>query len=104
MRPITAILPYFPGAFFQDVVSLLLQAPQVARLLVVGADSAVTAPNTCHTAVSGSITEEQTLSAILENVETSHVLMVFADRGFSIEPSGLEDLLGTVESETPPGQ
>jgi len=49
--------------------------------------------------ISGSVTDEPTLSTILETVETSHMLVVFADRGFSIEPPGMEDLLGTVESE-----
>jgi hypothetical protein len=99
MRPITAILPYTPGAFFQNTIDVLSRAPQVAGLIIVGADCAATGCDTRHMTISGSVAEERTLSTILEAVETSHMLVVLADRGFSIEPSGLEDLLGTVELE-----
>jgi hypothetical protein len=93
MRPITLLVPYTPTPFFESLVKGMSQRPEVDRLIIVGADGVGTGRNGRHTVVSGDIGEERTLSAVLETVETSHVLVVLTDRELSVERSGLDKLL-----------
>jgi hypothetical protein len=96
MGSITVVLPYTPAPFFEALVDSLSRFPEVARLLIVGADGCVTGRDAT---VSGSIVEERTLRAIFEAVETSHILMVLTRSEFAVEPSGLAKLLAAAEAE-----
>ncbi len=99
MKPITAVLPYSSLPSFQATLGSLLQLPQVAKLVVVGGDHGAGGRRGPTTRISGRVTEERTLSRIVEETETEYMLMVLRDAGFSIDSAGIERLLAGIESE-----
>jgi hypothetical protein len=99
MESITAVLSYTPAPFFEDLVDRLSRLPLVSRVIVVAADERPVRRNHQWTVLSGGITQEATLSAVVDTVETSHMLFVLTGSDFTVIPSGLERLMATAEAE-----
>jgi hypothetical protein len=99
MRPITAVLPYSPLACFEPLAGSVLQLPQVQKVVIVGKEAAGRDRRASIGGVPGRITEERTLSRIIDGIETEYMLLILPNGGFSVDPSGIERLLARAESE-----
>lgn len=94
MKTISVVLPYTPAPFFKDLARRLSGLPLVSRVFVLSQnDAAADSYKESYTVLPGTMTDERTLSAIVEMAETSHVLFVLTGADLAFGPSEVTRLM-----------
>ncbi len=98
MMPITVVTVYIPAPSFEKTLFSLTESELVERVLIVTQEPVDLRSPKCRTLVGDSLHSRKALSSILGEVRTKYLLLLPGSKQISIEPGGLERMLGKAES------
>src|SRR4030043_520703 len=98
MKPITVVIPYNPGLFFEKALLSLTKSDLVERIVIVSQESKHLNPPRCHALVSEPLSSQKTLSLILSKIRTKYLLLLPGTQPISIEPKTFERILSVAKS------
>jgi hypothetical protein len=98
MKPLTAVIPYSPGPFFERTLLSLTQSSVVERIVIISQEPVRLKMDRCRLLVAGPLSSPETLSLVLGEIRTQALLLFPGSRQCSMEPKGLERILGVAES------
>jgi len=98
MKPLTVVTHYSPGPLFEKTLLSLTKSDLVERIVIVSQEPIHFKLDKCHVLGSGSLPSQETLSLILDRIQTKHLLLLPWFRQISIEPEALERYLEVAES------
>ena len=98
MKPLTVVIPYNPGPFFEKTLLPLTKSDLVERVVIVSQEPVHLKIPRCRVLVTGPLPSHETLSLILAGIQTKHLLLLPGAQQISIEPKALERILGKIES------
>ena len=98
MKPLTIVVPYRPGAFFEKSLHLLRESALVERVVIIGKAPVRLKGEGCQVLVGEPLSSSQTLGRILSGIQTKYLLLFSDDPPFSTETHSLERLIQKAES------
>jgi hypothetical protein len=98
MKPLTVVSPYSPGILFEKTLLSLTKSVLVERIVIVSQAPIHFKMDRCHVLASGPLPSQETLSLILDAIQTKHLLFLLRSHEMSIEPKALERYLALAES------
>jgi hypothetical protein len=98
MKPLTVVTPHSPGPFFEKTLLSLTKSALVERVVIVSQEPVHFKMDRCRVLVAGPLPSHETLSLILDGIRTKYLLLLPGAQQISIEPKGLERILGKAES------
>jgi hypothetical protein len=98
MKPLTVVVPYFSGPFFEKTLMLLAESDPVEQVVVISQDPVQFKTEKCRVLVAGALTSHDTLSRILAEPQTKYLLLLPGPQQILIEPETLERVLKVAES------
>ncbi|HSB07339.1 MAG TPA: glycosyltransferase family 2 protein [Thermodesulfobacteriota bacterium] len=98
MKPLTVVAPYSSGPFFEKTVTSLTKSTLVEWVLIVSQEPVHSKMDRCHILVAGPLPSYETLSLILDEIQTDYLLLLMGARHLSIGSEALERILETAES------
>jgi len=98
MKPLTIVIPYNPGPFFEKTLLPLTKSDLVEHVVIVSQESVHLKIPRCRVLVAGPLPSQETLSLILAGIQTKYLLLLTGAQQISIEPKALERILGKIES------
>jgi hypothetical protein len=98
MRPLTAVLPYRPGSFFEKSLLSLAKSSLVESIVVVSPKPVSLKGDGLHVLLAGPFPSGETPSLILAETRTQYFLLFPGSERISLEPWALERIVGTAES------
>ncbi len=98
MKPLTVVVPYRPGAFFEKSLRLLRESTLVERVVVIGKAPVRLKREGCQVFVGEPLSSSQTLIKIVSGIQTKYILLLSDDPPFSADTHSLERLIRKAES------
>jgi hypothetical protein len=98
MKPLTVVIPYNPGPFFEKTLLPLTKSDLVERVVIVSQEPVHLKIPRCRVLVASPLPSQETLSLILAGIQTKYLLLLTGSQQISIEPKALEKILGKIES------
>ena len=98
MKPLTVVIPYNPGPFFEKTLLPLTKSDLVERVVIVSQEPVHLKIPGCCILVAGPFLSHETLSLILARIRTKYLLLLPGAQQISIKPKALERILGKIES------
>ena len=98
MKPLTVVISYRPGPFFERTLLSLTQSSSVERIVIISPEPVRLKMDRCRVLVTGPLSSHETLSLVLGGIRTKYLLLFPGSRQSSMEPKGLERILGVAES------
>jgi len=98
MKPLTVVIPYNPGPFFEKTLLPLTKSDLVERVVIVSQEQVPLKIPGCRFLIAGPLLSHETLSLILARIRTKYLLLLPGAQQISIEPKALERILGKIES------
>ncbi len=98
MKPLTVVIPYNPGPFFEKTLLPLTKSDLVERVVIVSQEPVHLKIPRCRVLVAGPLPSQETLSLILARIRTKYLLLLPGAQQISVEPKALERILGKIES------
>jgi hypothetical protein len=98
MKPLTVVIPYSPGPFFEKTLLSLTKSALVERVVIVSQEPVHFKMDKCRVLVAGPLPSHETLGLILARIRTKYLLLLPRSQQISIEPKALERILGKAES------
>ncbi len=99
MKPLTIVIPYRPGAFFDKSLDFLMKSTLVEHIMISSQRRLPLKVPRCRVLVSHPVLSQKTLNLIQTEVQTKYLLLFPEGLGISVEPEALERLLGKAEPE-----
>jgi len=98
MKPLTVVSPYSSGILFEKTLLPLTKSDLVERIVIVSQEPIHFKMDRCHVLVSGPLPSQETLSLILDGIQTQYLLAFSWPQQISFEPKALERNLELAES------
>jgi len=98
MQPLTIVIPYRPGAFFEKSLRVLMKSGLVERAAIVSEESVRFKMEKYEVFVWEPLFSNKTLGRILSVIRTKYLLLIPEGQGISVEPEALERMIGKAES------
>ena len=98
MKPLTVVSSYSPGILFEKTLLPLTKSDLVERIVIVSQTPIHFQMDRCHVLASAPLPSQETLSRILDGIQTKHLLLLPRLHQMSIEPNALERNLEVAES------
>jgi len=98
MKPLTVVIPYNPGPFFEKTLLPLTKSDLVERAVIVSQEQVPLKIPGCRFLIAGPLLSHETLSLILARIRTKYLLLLPGTQQILIEPKALEKILGAAES------
>ena len=98
MRPLTAVLSYCPGSFFEKILLSLMRSPLVETIAVASPQPIPLKGDGFRVLPAGPLPSRETLSPILAEIRTKYFLVFPGSESISLEPQALERIVGEAES------
>lgn len=98
MKPLTVVIPYSPRPFFEKALLPLIKSAPVERVVIISQEPVHFKMDRSHVLVAGPIFSHETLSQMISEIQTKHLLLLSEAQQISIEPKALERLLEAAES------
>jgi len=98
MKPLTVVTPHAPGPFFKKTLLSLTKSALVEGVVVVSQEPVHFTMDSCRVLVAGPLASQETLSLILDEIQTKYLLLLSGSQQISIEPKALERILEGAES------
>jgi len=99
MKPLTIVIPYRPGAFFEKTLHFLMNSALIERAVIVSEKPVRFNVKRCQVSVGGGpLSSNHTLRRILSEIRTKYVLLLPEGQGISAESEALEKMLENAES------
>lgn len=98
MKPLTVVIPYRPGAFFEKSLHLLMKSTSVERAVIVSEEPVRFKMERCQVFVAEPLFSSNTLCRILSRIRTKYLLLFLEGQRISVEPEALERMVRKAES------
>lgn len=98
MKPLTVVIPYRPGAFFEKSLHLLMKSTSVERAVIVSEEPVRFKMERCQVFVEEPLFSSNTLCRILSRIRTKYLLLFLEGQRISVEPEALERMVRKAES------
>ena len=98
MKPLTVVIPYSPGPFFEKTLLSLTKSSPVERVVIISQEPVRFEMGGCRVLVAGPLPSQETLSLVLGGIRTKYLLLLPGSQQISMEPKALERILGVAES------
>jgi hypothetical protein len=98
MKPLTIVTSYSPGPLFEKTMHSLVKSELVECVVIVGQQPGHLKIPKCRALAAGPLSSHETLSSILGEIRTNHLLLLSGSQQISIEPQALERILRKAES------
>ena len=98
MKPLTIVIPYRPGTFFEKSLHFLMKSTLGERAVIVSEEPVRFKMERCQVFVGEPLSWNETLRKILSATRTKYLLLLPEGQGISVEPEALERILGKAES------
>jgi 23S rRNA pseudoU1915 N3-methylase RlmH len=98
MKPLTIVIPYVPGPFFEKTLLPLTKSDLIGDVVIISQKPVLLKIPRCHVLVSEYLLSHETLRLILAGVRTKSLLLLPRAQQISIEPKGLQRILEKAES------
>jgi hypothetical protein len=98
MRPLTVVLSYHPGPFFDKTLLSLTKSTLAESVVVVCAKPIPLKGDGFRVLPAGPFPSRETLNLILTEIRTKYLLLFPGSEPISLEPQALERVAGTAES------
>jgi len=98
MRPLTAILPYRPGSFFEKTLLSLTNSALVEGVVVISLKPVSLKGEGVRVLPAGPLPSGETLNPVLSEIRTKYLLLFPGSERISLEPRALGRIAETAES------
>jgi len=98
MKPITVATPHSSGPLFEKTLISLTKSALVERIVIVSQEPVHFQMDKCRVLVAGPVSSHETLSQVISEIRTEHLLLLSEAQQISIEPKALERILEAAES------
>jgi hypothetical protein len=98
MNSLTVITPHSPGPSFEKTLLSLTDSSLVERVVIVSRDPLRLKIPKCHLIAAASMLSHETLGKIIDEIQTTHLLLLSETHRISLEPQALDRLLGAAET------
>jgi hypothetical protein len=98
MKPLTVVSPYSPGILFEKTLLPLTKSDLVERIVIVSQEPIHFKMDRCHVLASEPLPSQETLSLILDGIQTKYLLAFSWPQQISLEPKVVEKYLEVAES------
>ena len=98
MKPLTVVIPYNPGPFFEKTLLPLTKSDLVERAVIVSQEPVHLKTPRCRVLVAGPLPSQETLSLILAGIQTKHLLLLTEPQQIPIDPEAMERIVEKAES------
>jgi hypothetical protein len=98
MKPLTAVLSYRPGSFFEKNLLSLTESSLIESVVVVSPKPISLKGEGLRVLLAGPLSSHETLNLILAEIRTKYLLLFSGAERISLEPRALERAVGTAES------
>jgi 23S rRNA pseudoU1915 N3-methylase RlmH len=98
MKPLTVVTPYSPRPFLEKTLLSLLKSALVERVVIISQEPVHFKMDKSHVLVAGPVSSHETLSQVISEIRTKHLLLLSETQQISIEPKALERILEAAES------
>jgi len=98
MKPLTIVIPYRPGTFFEKSLHFLMKSTVGERAVIVSEEPVRFKMERCQVFVGEPLSWNKTLRKILSATRTKYLLLLPEGQGISVEPEAFERILGKAES------
>jgi hypothetical protein len=98
MKPLTIVTPYSPGPLFEKTLLSLTKSAPVECILIISQDPVHLKMDKCQVLVTEPLPSQETVSLILNRIETKYLLLLPEAQQISFEPKAPERLLEAAES------
>jgi hypothetical protein len=98
MKPLTVVIPYSPGPFFEKTLLSLTKSNLVERIVIASQEPVHLKMPRCHVLVVGPLSSHETLHLILDGIQTKYLLLLPETKQISFGPKALDKLLKEAEA------
>ncbi len=98
IKPLTVVVPQNTGPFLKKTLSSLTKSALVEDIVIVSREPVSLKMPKCRVLLAGPMTSQETLSKVLEDIQTKYLLLLAGGQQISIEPNALERMLQAAES------
>jgi hypothetical protein len=98
MKPLTVIIPYSSGSFFEKTLVFLTKSALVERVVIISQEPVHLKISRCRVLAAGPLPSHETLSLILAGIQTKYLLLLLGTQQILFEPKALERIVGTAKS------
>lgn len=98
MKPLTVVISYNPGSFLEKTLHTLTKSDLVDRVLILSEKPVCFGMDRCYVLATGPLPSHQTLSVILTEVQTKHLLLFHGTQQISIGSKALQRIIEKAES------
>ena len=98
MKSLTVVTPYSSGPFFEKTLLSLTKSDLVEHLVIVSQEPLHLKIPNCRVLASGPLPSYETLSLILDGIQTDYLLLLPGGQQISLETKALERILAKAES------
>ncbi len=98
MKPLTAVLSYRPGSFFEKTLLSLTKSSLVESVAVASPQPVPLKGGGFRVLPAGPLPSSKTLSPVLAEIRTKYILFFPGSEPVSLEPQALERIVGRAES------
>jgi hypothetical protein len=98
MRPLTVVLSYRSGSFFERTLLSLMKSSLVESVLVASPEPILLKGEGFRVLPAGPLPSSETLSPILTEIRTQYLLFFPGAKPISLEPQAMERIIGMAES------
>jgi hypothetical protein len=98
MKPLTVVIPYSPGPFFEKILISLMKSALVESIAIVSQEPVHFKTDRCRVLLGGPIYSKETLTRMIDGIQTEHLLLLPEARQISLGPKALERIQEMAES------
>jgi hypothetical protein len=98
MKPLTVVIPYSPGPFFEKTLLPLTKSALVEHVMIVSQEPVHLKIHRCRVLVAGPLLSQETLNLLLTEIGTRYLLLFPGAQQILIEPKSLERILEKAKS------
>jgi hypothetical protein len=98
MKPLTVVISYSARPFVEEALLLLIKSALVERIVIVSQEPVHFQMDKCRALIAGPVSSHETLSQMISEIRTKHLLLLSEAQQISIEPKALERIMEAAES------
>jgi len=98
MNSLTVITPHSPGPSFERTLLSLTKSSLVERVVIVSQDPPQPKIPKCHFIAGAPILSHETLGKVIDEIQTTHLLLLSETHRISLEPEALDRFLNMAET------
>jgi len=98
MKPLTVVIPYNPGPFFEKTLLPLTKSDLVERVVIVSQEPVHLKIPGCRVLTAGPLLSHETISLTLARIRTKYLLLLPGAQQISIDPEAMERIVEKAES------